>query len=288
MLLVDYSSSNAPESSKKSGKDRISEMIHPVEKRLLLALTSASIYFLKFDESFDKAVFDDAPIPILVRVHDILTLKCCTIFFGFQRFILTFVDMKPSIQAATISELMDHSSTEPTVAYMILTRDKSHTYPIVTKIPQVANAARAVAWTDKIFKNVLRMNKDDELVARVTLAAQSLGVDSDVVHYQMLYQVWRHRPGVEAPRTVILTPSLLLLCEEQLNSASVDMIIIDQSAAKEVYKVQLEDDPLLLTIIFKPTKMFASRRKWRLKTDNKGAVSRLQEECRRICQELVA
>ena len=110
-------------------------------------------------------------------------------------------------------------------------------------------------------------------------------MDPDVVHYQMLFQIWRNKPGVSAARSVVLTPSLLLLCEEDLSSVDVHLKILDTAFLKDVWKITPEANPLQLTFIFKPTSVFATRRKWRLRADSRQAMAKLEEECRRVCTE---
>jgi hypothetical protein len=100
-----------------------------------------------------------------------------------------------------------------------LTRDKSHTYPIITRIPQLANSARCLE--DRRLGNVKIENKDSQLLDTIMLFTQPLEVDPDIVYYQMLYQVWRKRPGYIQTRTIIFTPSLLLLCSEDLAQENV-------------------------------------------------------------------
>ncbi len=61
--------------------------------------------------------------------------------------------------------------------------------------------------------------------------------------------------------------------------------MLDSASLKEVFKVYPEDNPLFLTVVFKPTSLFASKRKWRLCTDSRATVTRLLEEVRRACVE---
>lgn len=168
--------------------------------------------------------------------------------------------------------------------YMILTRDKAHTYPIITRLPQIANAIRSNLKPVSL-PNVKIENKDAQLLEHVMKYISSLGTDHDIVHYQMAYQVWRNRPGIKVPRTVILTQSLILLCSEELNSVDIGLKVLDSAGLKDVFKIYAEDNPLYVTLVFKPSSVFSSKRKWRLCTDSRNTVSRLLEECRRACTE---
>lgn len=276
------SSSPLPEKPMKVSEEKSIKMI--------IALTNTMIYVLRYDELVGKR-FLDAPIPVLVNSHDIVDLMYCSIFFGFQRCLLSFIGNRSS----TISieptyafidfHNIDEISSEFLTSYMIVTRDKARTYPIITKIPQISNAARGLLAGEKPYRNVRINNRDDELTNQVIEKIKQLGsYDPDVVHYQMLYQTWRKHPGVLLPRTIILTPSLFLLIEEDLYCKDVRINLIDNAPAKDVHKVILEDDPSMITIIFKPSsKMFSMKRKWRLVAAYPTAVTRLYDECKRLC-----
>lgn len=169
------------------------------------------------------------------------------------------------------------------ISYVILTRDKPRTYAIITKIPQVANSVRN--GMKKGLTNIKIFNTDQGLLQEVTRTARQANADADIIFYQMLYQVFRKRPGLSFPRTVILTPSLLLLCEERLDVPNVVVRVLDVATFREISKIQSEEEPNYLTLVFKPSNLFSTKRKWRLKGDTKAAMQRLNDECRRACNE---
>ena len=94
--------------------------------------------------------------------------------------------------------------------------------------------------------------------------------------------MFRDRPGVSNPVSIILTPNLLILADEALNQLEVRLNVIGTCSAKDVFKVQMEESPLYLTIIFKSNNIF-SKPKWRLKGDSKAVIVRLNDEIRRVC-----
>ena len=169
--------------------------------------------------------------------------------------------------------------------YMILTREKVRTYPLITRINKAANLQRN-SFIPIPLSNVHIDNKDFQLVEKVMQCTLTLGGDHDIVHYQMAYQVWRKRPGVKLPRTIILTQSLLILCSEELNSIDINLDIIDTSSLNEVQKIYMDDNPLYVTFILKSNNLFAKTRKWRMCTDSRAMSTKLQEECRRACADM--
>ena len=228
----------------------------------------------------------------------------CTIFFGFQRCILGFVDedsYKDLIFDALSAQAEGTTGNSTTAAggqredfvlpgekvhyqYMILTREKTRTYPLITRINKAANLQRS-SFVPIPLSNVQIDNKDFQLVERVMHATLSLGGDHDIVHYQMSYQVWRKRPGVRVPRTIILTQSLLMLCSEELNKKDIHLDVIDTAALEDVQKIYMDDNPLYVTFVLKSNTLFAKTRKWRMCTDSRATSTRLQEECRRACAD---
>lgn len=88
------------------------------------------------------------------------------------------------------SSLLDAplSGEEAVYQYMILTRDKAKTYPIITGLPKAANAQR-VAYHPIRLRNVKIDNSDFQLVETVMKYTASQGGDHDIVHYQMAFQV---------------------------------------------------------------------------------------------------
>ena len=172
---------------------------------VILVLTDVTLYIVLLSSISTTATFKDAPIPVLLRSHELYTLRKCVIFFGIQRCILqfdqgelnalmplasspasesvmnsgslveTFLSASP-IASSPVATTMSLLSTSPKrndngnvasnnssnnysnlahlasiqsrsqaiVSYMILTRDKSRNSPIITRIPQVSNAARCI------------------------------------------------------------------------------------------------------------------------------------------------
>lgn len=228
----------------------------------------------------------------------------CTIFFGFQRCILGFVDENQykDLIYDNLAEQAENTTgnsitggaavkTEPVLRgekvlyqYMVLTREKTRTYPLITRINKAANLQRS-AFLPIPLSNVQIDNKDFQLVEKVMHCTLTLGGDHDIVHYQMAYQVWRKRPGVKLPRTIILTQTLLILCSEELNRPDIHLDVIDTAGLNDVQKIYMDDNPLYVTFVLKSNALFAKTRKWRMCTDSRATSTRLQEECRRACAE---
>jgi hypothetical protein len=170
-------------------------------------------------------------------------------------------------------------------AYMIVTRDKAHTYPLITRVPQVANIQRN-ARRPKPLSNVRIENKDGQLLEQISKHLGTLS-DHDIVHYQMVHTTNSKRPGWQAPRSVVLTKSMLFLCREDLSSVDVRLTVLDSSHLKDVRKVFHEDNPLFVTFVFKRTGVLSAQRKWRVFCDARPPAARLLEECKRACHDVL-
>jgi len=227
----------------------------------------------------------------------------CIIFFGFQRCLLAFAAVEQYgslVEDGAVDDVGDDETTNDeddhclhtlkgevaSRRYMVLPRDKARTYSIIASIPKAANIQRS-EYLPIPLPNVQISNNDFQLVQRVMecTASQDTGGDHDIVYYQMLFQVWRSKPHLKAPRTIVMTKTLLLLCRECLTSSDISMEVIDKALLSDVQKIiaPAADSPLHVTLVLRPPKLFAAARKWRLCLDSHAASSRLQEECRRAC-----
>ena len=153
--------------------------------------------------------FDKAPLLRVIWAHSLHVSRPAQ-FTGFQRCLLEFSSaIAPGEEGETPYSFGD----SPNHLYMIITREKSHTHPIITKIPKAANAARTANSGTRGLTgadNVQIYNQDSQLLDAVVDFAESKSQgktkhDPDVAHYQMLHQLWRKRPGVSAPRSVVVT-----------------------------------------------------------------------------------
>lgn len=96
--------------------------------------------------------------------------RYCTIFFGFQRCLLSFATM-PSYLDDAVTAMpgnkqfaflefhdLDMVPEGHQTSYVVLTRDKARTYPIITKLQQIANNAKgeacARAWPRQRFDSI--------------------------------------------------------------------------------------------------------------------------------------
>jgi hypothetical protein len=67
-------------------------------------------------------------------------------------------------------------------------------------------------------------------------------IEADILHYQMLFQVNKKESSSGGnpllPRTIILTPSVLLLCDEDLCNEEVSVKIIDRVEVKNIWRMR--------------------------------------------------
>lgn len=179
------------------------------------------------------------------------------------------------------------SSNTTSMTYMIITKDKSRTHPIITTIPHIANLQRDIHIPS--LPKVVIDNKDSQLLDRLLEIIQSLGggLDTDIILTQYISQIWKQRPGYSVLRTIILTSQRLLLCHEYLNQVDVKLEVIDTTLLKDIFKVRPEDDPTRITIIMKPQgKMSLVKRKWRLQSTSPMIIVKMTDEIRKAMENL--
>jgi hypothetical protein len=138
-------------------------------------------------------------------------------------------------------------------------------------------------------------NKDGQLLDAVHGACEGVNcargsrgraIDSNVCYYQLLHQVWRKLPSVRRQRSLVLTPSFVLLVEENLHQIDVAFTVHGAEPLSSVFKVRVEasPSPLFVTFIFRASGLgvFQGRKKWRLVCDSASTAARLVDECRRL------
>jgi hypothetical protein len=256
------------------------------ETNNIIILTSEAVYFVAATIA-PSLTFDDAPLLQVLSAHSLYSLRSCTVYFGFQRCMLEFVSC---ISPGEEGEVPYDFGNEPVFRYMVVTREKSNTHPIITKIPKAANSAR----TDRtntvsamISDNVKIFNRDSQLLDAVADYAESKSHgkskkhDPDIAHYQMLHQIWRKRPGVSAPRSIVITSTFLLLCIEDLHRQDVKLSVLDYSSVGDISKVIAEDDPFCVTVVFKSASFGITQRKWRVRLSSTAAASKLLQDLRK-------
>jgi hypothetical protein len=173
------------------------------------------------------------------------------------------------------------------MTYMLITKDKARTHPIITTIPSIANLRRDAH--EPPLPRVLISNKDSQLLDRLLEIIQSLGggLDTDIIFTQYISQIWKQRPGHSVLRTVILTSQRLLLCSEELDQIEIKLEVIDSVLLKDIFRIRPEDDPTKITFIMKPQgKMSLVKRKWRLQSDSAMTVVKMTDEIRRAMENL--
>lgn len=169
--------------------------------------------------------------------------------------------------------------------YVIITRDKSKTYPIITTLPPLANSVRSVA--DNSSKKVLIENTDAQLLDGITDILRGLkSTLFDVTHYQMVFQYKKKYPKVLYSRSLVVSQELILLCDEDLTSCQAKVSLVDSNRLKNIFQVRVEENPLHVTILFKSKAFVGPGQKWRLVFESRTAAARSREECHRACAEV--
>ncbi len=97
----------------------------PAEKHVAMLVTDYRIYFIYLDDIPQSLVFRDAFVPTVHHIHELLTLRSISIFFGFQRCALSFCDaISKSIYTESFYErLCDmNDSSMDVYKYVVLSR----------------------------------------------------------------------------------------------------------------------------------------------------------------------
>lgn len=99
--------------------------------------------------------------------------------------------------------------------------------------------------------------------------------------YQLCHQRWKSRPGLLAPRTVVVTDTTAFLCAEDhggLGRGAPRLRIVDQAPLGDVASVLPEERPDQVTVVVRrPLK----HKRWRLALGTRANAERLVAELRR-------
>lgn len=207
----------------------------------------------------------------------------CTIYFSFQRCALQFLD-PPELSSTGTGTGTTTSSHYHTIlgAYMFMTRDKARTYPMITKIPQLANQSRHLYG----YHNVKIENKDEQLLSQLSnyyTSIPPLITAHDITYYQLIYQVWRKKPGYKRSRSLIITPKVILLCNESWNMISVSLQVYEWYLIKDISKLLMEENQCYVTLIFKRYNMLSGKKKWRLYNESMIQSIKCYDACKAAC-----
>ena len=281
--VVDMKSSknnDADSESKLSSPKRLQKnpsiVVEDTEISIIIVLTETNIYMILKDSIKTTATFKDAPIPVLLRYHPLYWLESCSIFFSLQRCIFSFC-----------SECLDVNAQDDSIqerySYCILPRDKSRTSKIITKIPQSANIERNSKLAEGKRSNVKIINRDSQLLENISKYTHNIGMYPDIIHYQMLFLMKKNKSGTTNKAcTIILTPDLVLLFKENFSIDDVDTSLIDSASYKDILKIEIaKGNPLILTMVWKPKKVFYSKRQWLLTADHSLTITKLHDELKK-------
>lgn len=182
--------------------------------------------------------------------------------------------------------------------YMILTGDKSLTYPLITTIPTISNELR----NKKSLPKIIRKNCDSEFLEKITNliklnpSYQNI-LETDVIYYQMVSQLYKKKNDVThttsyvlISRALVITPKVILLCHENYNQniQNVNIQLIDSFLITNLLKIRQENDPLKITLIFKSDNSLISsfmKKKWKLVCDKNNITLKIRDELRKLCFE---
>jgi hypothetical protein len=289
--VLDLSNLNQASGGAGIGREGEDEMMGAIPQPLVFVVTTINLYVI-IDNFFTNAIFADAPLPVLRRVHPIDSLRSCIVYFGFQRCVFQFRD--DDINPLHRKRYLDPSGgvrgssghRQATTSYMIVTNDKSLTSPLITTLPTVANQLRQERELPKVFRDNYDSQFLDQVTKLIRVELQCENDETDVVYSQLVYQLWAHRPGVLVPRTLIITPMLLLLCHEEMTSINVSLRLIDSVRLTNISRVRPETDPLKVTIVMKPEGALSfKKRKWKLMADSPSMIMKIRDEVRKTAQD---
>ena len=221
--------------------------------------------------------------------------KCCRYMFVTRDKALshTLITKVPKASNMLCAQLLDSSSSSNNGLNEGGDKDdgnsRSNSDNNLTSLPtyNLVSIATGTIITKRLSDPVIIINKDSELLDLVSDYMQKKNSkrkligsiklkDPDINYYQMCYQIWRKKSNYGVARSIIFTPTSLLLIDEDLFSVGVTLQLIDMASREDVLNIIAEEEPTCVTIVFKGM----VQRKWRLKTTSLNITSKLLNELR--------
>ena len=270
-------------------------------RTLILCSSNAAIYLIPaFDQSTSdikkkndkrgfpspipqEALFQNSQWPHALARHPIHTLHRITIGFGFQRLTLHFGPGSAFEQTVMGNEY----------AYVLTTCNKMRTVELLQQLQEQKREESTKAST--LLATKMTIDNDDKQVLDALSAAVAPSVVGVILHYQILYQRWKHGDrGVVRRVCVVTDQQLFLLDEDYVGDGSesfepgartfgeVLFRVVDSADLNQVSQIQAAGfDPKAITIVIRPKSRLQRTRNWRLNCHHAEGAERLVEDVRK-------
>ena len=280
-------------------------------RELIVCLSSTSFYLIVHHDSVSArslakdpsrqfpvplaqdATFQNAKWPHALVWHPWHTLSGITIGFGFQRLTLRFAN-----------------STFPSpddFMYILLTCNKLETVRLLKEIQSLAsdNSAGGHLGVSVAFgglgalsddANAIAIDNDDRHVLDALGVAVAPDVMGAILHYQIVWQYWRHGDRGTVRRACVVTDATVYLLDEDYvgdGSESTDAghnralgettyRVVDAAALSQITVVKAANaDPCALTVSIKPTSRLSRTHNWRLLCKDREGAEQLVDDLRK-------
>lgn len=199
-----------------------------ISKTLMLCVSTMALYIIpnfsdgdlmvprKFPSSISTAAkFKDAAWPHAYCRHPFKFLRKISFDgYGFQRLTLHF--RLPALHGEVLIQPDDSVMSNFDYSYVIFTCKQKRTIELMQVIQQAAKEALPNESVDLLSEpsSIIIGNDDDLMVKAVSRALNRPKFCDDILHYQILYQLWPDKASVRARRSLVLTNDEIFLFHE--------------------------------------------------------------------------
>ena len=257
--------------------------------RCCIVVTSGSVYFVAYDNAMEgRFVNSDNKLikPRCYKRHGLENLVWCRIGFFFQRLLLGFKDVYFK-----------------SFNYNILTTSKIACYSILKVLTPVANEVKSDDVKGEGRK--VRIDNDDRFVLDTfhkmctEPTRASKGNSGSVIHYGITLQQWKSGRRDPVRRAVFVTDIDVFLVDEYYHGDGADskgftvfepgtveegavaFRLVDQNSLANITEVRPADEnPKMITIVFKQKNVYKRGHKWRLVLRDAEAAEKIVEVVR--------
>jgi len=199
-----------------------------ISRRLMFCVSNMALYIIPdFSDSdvvergsfpssiLTTAKFKDAAWPHAYCRHPLKFLRKISFDgYGFQRLTLHF--RLPALHGEVLVQPDNGIMSNFDYCYVVFTRKQRRTIELMQSIQQAAKEAMPSESVDMLSEpsSIIVVNDDDLMLKAISRALSRPKFCDDILHYQILHQLWPDKPSLRARRSLVLTNDEIFLFHE--------------------------------------------------------------------------
>jgi hypothetical protein len=284
-----------------------------ISKTMMICVSNMALYIIPdfsdvgvvergtFPSSISTAAkFIDAAWPHAYCRHPLKFLRKISFDgYGFQRLTLHF--RLPALHGEVLIQPDDGPMSNFDYSYVIFTRKQRRTIELMQCIQLAAKESTPMESVDLLSEpsSIVIENDDDLMLKAVSRALSRPNFCDDILHYQILYQLWPDKPNRKARRSLILTNDEVFLFHETymgdfsacapetdgcMMYGEISLRTIASSKIHDIDNISISrESPRQVTISIQSQSRLRKSTNWSLQCYDHENAERLIEDVRKAC-----